>query len=411
MTMVALVFAGEAIFFLPFILPRVFRPIVLDVFEITNLEIGTAFSAYGFVAMVSYFFGGPLADRFAARNLMSLALVGTAAGGFFMATIPSLFYFTITYAFWGATTILLFWAALIRATREWGSSNVQGKAFGLLDGGRGLSAALISTVGVTVLSHMLPSEVQSAGMEAKKSSLQLVIVSFATFTLMMALLVRLVLPSGKIKSEQRFKADLGHIKAIIKKPQIWLHAAILLCGYTGYKVTDDFSLYAKDVLHFDNVKSAQIGTLAIWLRPVVAIAAGYLADRYLSSKLIMLSFLLLIIGGLGIGSGLLEYSLFLPLLFMILFAGSGAYAMRVLYYSVMEEARIPILLTGTTVGVLSVVGYTPDIFVGPIMGWLLDRAPGAEGHRHVFLALSGVASLGLICSIYFRRIIHRASGP
>ena len=115
---------------------------------------------------------------------------------------------------------------------------------------------------------------------------------------------------------------------------------------------------------------------------------------------------LLIISAVGIGTGVLEFSPFLPLTFMILFAGSGAYAMRVLYYSVMEEARIPILLTGTTVGILSVVGYTPDIFVGPLMGWLLDRSPGVEGHRHVFLALGAVASIGLICSIFFKRIIH-----
>ena len=57
---IALMAAGESVFLLPFVLARVFRPTFLDVFEITNLELGVAFSVYGIVAMVAYFAGGPL---------------------------------------------------------------------------------------------------------------------------------------------------------------------------------------------------------------------------------------------------------------------------------------------------------------------------------------------------------------
>ncbi|MBT4188509.1 MAG: MFS transporter, partial [Gemmatimonadales bacterium] len=71
MVIVALMVAGESVFLLPFVLARVFRPTFLDVFEITNLELGTAFSLYGIVAMAAYFAGGPLADRFSARRLMA----------------------------------------------------------------------------------------------------------------------------------------------------------------------------------------------------------------------------------------------------------------------------------------------------------------------------------------------------
>ena len=64
----ALIAAGEAVFLLPFVLARVFRPTFLDVFGITNLQLGVAFSFYGVVAMLAYFAGGPLADRFSARR-------------------------------------------------------------------------------------------------------------------------------------------------------------------------------------------------------------------------------------------------------------------------------------------------------------------------------------------------------
>ena len=38
-----LILAGEAVFILPFVLPRVFRPTVLDVFGVDNTELGLCF--------------------------------------------------------------------------------------------------------------------------------------------------------------------------------------------------------------------------------------------------------------------------------------------------------------------------------------------------------------------------------
>ena len=42
--LVTLIAAGEAVFLLPFVLPRIFRPTFLDVFGVTNLQLGTVFS-------------------------------------------------------------------------------------------------------------------------------------------------------------------------------------------------------------------------------------------------------------------------------------------------------------------------------------------------------------------------------
>jgi hypothetical protein len=39
----ALILAGETIFFLPFVLARVFRPTLLAVFQISNFELGAYF--------------------------------------------------------------------------------------------------------------------------------------------------------------------------------------------------------------------------------------------------------------------------------------------------------------------------------------------------------------------------------
>jgi len=61
---------------------------MLDVFGFTNTQLGDIFAVYGLTAMLSYFPGGALADRFSARFLLTASLFATAAGGLYMAMIP-----------------------------------------------------------------------------------------------------------------------------------------------------------------------------------------------------------------------------------------------------------------------------------------------------------------------------------
>ena len=196
--MMALIAAGEAIFILPFVVARIFRPTVLDVFGLTNLQLGTAFSLYGVVAMLAYFPGGPLADRFSARRLITAALVATSLGGVIFATIPPLGVLTLLYGFWGLTTILLFWAALIRATREWGGIASQGRAYGVLDGGRGLLAALLASISVAIFAALLPADVASATLEQRAAALEQIIWIFTGLVLGVAVLVWFSVPETKL---------------------------------------------------------------------------------------------------------------------------------------------------------------------------------------------------------------------
>ena len=70
----------------------------------------------------------------------------------------------------------------------------------------------------------------------------------------------------------------------------------------------------------------------------------------------------------------------------------------------MREGKVPMAYTGSAVGLVSVIGYAPDIFMGPLMGYLLDQSPGAAGHQRVFWLVSGFALLGLIASYLFASI-------
>lgn len=413
--LLALIAAGEAVFFLPFVLARVFRPTLLDVFGITNLELGTAFSLYGVVAMVAYFAGGPLADRFSARRLMALALLATGLGGIVLAGFPPPRTMNMLWAFWGMTTVLLFWAAMIRATREWGGQSKQGRAYGLLDGGRGLLAALVASISVAVFAALLPGEASSATPEERAAAFRGVIWVFTGITLGIAVLVWILVPdstpggeAGDPESSQ--KLSLSGVKAACRMPAVWLQAIIVVCAYTGYKATDDFSLLSRDALGFDDVQASGIGTLAFWIRAAAAIAAGYLGDRIDASRVIVWGFAILMGGCLLIASGVLVPGPAWMLIATIVTASVGIYALRGVYFALLAEGAVPLAYTGSAAGVVSVLGFTPDVFMGPLMGVLLDNSPGLPGHQHVFAAVAGFGAIGLLAALIFRRVT-RVSTP
>jgi len=408
MSITALIIAGESVFLLPFVLARVFRPTLLEVFDLTNLELGTAFSVYGVVAMAAYFFGGPLADRFPARILLAVALVSTAAGGLVMMTVPSLSTLVVLYAYWGITTIALFWAPLIRATRQWGGEDEQGRAFGLLDGGRGLLAALMGSMMVLLFAGLLPADSETASLAERTEALRRIILVLSAVTCAAAVLVLLALPhNDPAEGGERRKLSLQGVARVAAMPSVWLQAAIILCAYVGFKAIDDFSLYANQVVGLDQVDAAKAGVVSLWVRPVAAIGAGLLADRIGASTMTASSFAVLAGGSLVLASGLIGAGMLWMFLLTMVCCSMGIFALRGLYFAIMREGKIPMAYTGTAVGLVSVIGYTPDVFMGPLMGYLLDQSPGAAGHQHVFWVVTGFALLGLIASLCFARVIRK----
>ncbi|MGA9540850.1 MAG: MFS transporter [Methyloceanibacter sp.] len=408
MSITALIIAGESVFLLPFVMARVFRPTLLEVFDLNNLELGTAFSVYGVVAMAAYFFGGPLADRFPARILLAVALVSTAAGGLVMMTVPSLSTLVVLYAYWGITTIALFWAPLIRATRQWGGEDEQGRAFGLLDGGRGLLAALMGSMMVLLFAGLLPADSETASLAERTEALRRIILVLSAVTCAAALLVLLALPhNDPAQDGERRKLSLQGVARVAAMPSVWLQAAIILCAYVGFKAIDDFSLYANQVVGLDQVDAAKAGVVSLWVRPFAAIGAGLLADRIGASTMTASSFAVLAGGSLVLASGLIGAGMLWMFLLTMVCCSMGIFALRGLYFAIMREGKIPMAYTGTAVGLVSVIGYTPDVFMGPLMGYLLDQSPGAAGHQHVFWVVTGFALLGLIASLSFARVIRK----
>ena len=409
--MIALVTAGEMIFSLPYHLTRYFRPTVREVFNFSNTDLGDIFVPYGIVAMLAYFPGGILADRFPPRKLMTFALVATGLGGFYFMTLPGVVGTSVLYAYWGLTSILPFWCALIRATRMWGGRVAQGRGFGFLDGGRGLLAAMSASLAVFLFSASIGADPTIASPGERAQAFQLIVLYYSALTIAAGIVVWLYIPDPPATEERSAPTAWSDVRAVLGNRSVWLQAIIVVSAYCGYKGLDNYSVYAYDALGMDETSAARFTATFGYIRPAAAIGAGFLGDRFGIARVMAVLF-----ASLAASYTMLAFLDASPTLLFLVYANLlisafGVYALRGLYFALLEQTRIPDSLTGAAVGLISVLGYTPDIFFYPIAGRLLDAAPGVAGHQNSFLFLSSIATAGLAITVFIHRGIHRNAVP
>jgi len=274
-----------------------------------------------------------------------------------------------------------------------------------LDGGRGLVGALFGLLGVLLFSLFVTDSQTDLAPAKQAEAFRYVIYVSSAIVAIIGVIVFFFLKTDK-KSEVTTldKITFQNIMTVLKLPVVWLLMIIILCAYVGYKITDIISLYAKDVMLYSEVDAAQTGTFLLFIRPLVGVGIGFLADRSRGSIYLCFGFLLSIVGALFFASGILDENMDVLFFVSIIIIAVGVYAARVLYFAVMEEGRIPLALTGTAVGIISFIGYTPEIFAGPAIGYFLDAAPGKEGHQQVFWMLTIFSAIGFIASYIFYRI-------
>jgi len=407
--MISLIFVGELIFSLVFNIPLFFRPTFLQTFHLTNTQLGDMFAIYGIIAMLSYFPGGVIADRYSARLLITFSLFLTALGGLYLSTIPNMIGMQFLYGYWGITSVFFFWGALIKATREWGGNDSQGLAFGLLDGGRGIVAAAGATIGVVVLSISMPDDLSQVTPLIRESAFKKLVLYYTLLVFLAAVLAWFTIPDSKLKSSS-FN-PLKNMSLVLRQPIIWLQAIIIICAYCGYKGLGNYSLYAVEVLGFNEVEGARISSYGAWIRPLAALMAGVIADRYSATRSILIMFLFLFIM-YGSWSYMTPDNLGLVVIYANFFATYGfVYALRGVYFALLEENQTPKNLTGAAVGLVSIIGYTPDVFFAPITGRILDANPGIVGHQNYFFFLSSIALIGAITVIFilfwYRKTINK----
>jgi nitrate/nitrite transporter NarK len=150
------------------------------------------------------------------------------------------------------------------------------------------------------------------------------------------------------------------------------------------------------------VAAGFITVSSLWMRPIGGSGGGMLGDRYAKETVLGVS---LILASLG-----LICLIFFPKLSsayfvmgLIMLMGVLIYAIRGLYWSLLTLCHIPIELTGLAIGLISVIGYLPDIFL-PLIHALLTRGfPGLLSYQLYFGYIAFCGLLGAAATFCFKR--------
>ena len=226
-------------------------------------------------------------------------------------------------------------------------------------------------------------------------------------TMLGGALALIFIPDSGADSRGGRGSPLPALREIMRLPVVWAQAMIVVCAYCAYKGLDNYSLYAVEVLDMSELGAAQFTASAAYIRVLAAISAGFLADRFTARRTLGGLFMALTISYMALAASTPSAGLIAVIYGNLFVTYAGAFGLRGIYFALLEETDIPSHRTGTAVGVISMVGFTPEIFFASIAGRILDYSPGVGGHQNFFAFLAVIAALGTLTFFVLAYLVKR----
>lgn len=375
------------IYLLPYIRYTFYDPLQ-KALGLDHTAFGVSMSAYGLCALVTYWPGGWLADRISARKLLSFSYLSTGLLGFYFATYPSYVMTIIIHGAWGICTTLTFWAAFIRATKDMAGAAEQGKFFGLLEGIRGLVSTIASFVVVAIF----------AKFAAEQDGLTWSLYFISAGTVSASFLTWFFFEDSKeLEPSPSLVQD---IILTIKSPLVWAVAVIVFCCYSVMALGSYMTPYLTEVMGISVASAAFWATF--WTYGCQFLAGpvgGIIGDRVGSRpNVLFVAYILLLLTAVFIYLSPVDTSWAQILIFMFIALFAAMYAIRGVYFTLIEDLKIPSTTSGAAIGFASVIGFAPDAFMYTWAGNILDTHKGAEGYRILFGASTALSAMGVLVS-------------
>ena len=400
--LVVITIAGAMVYGLPYF-RSYFYDAYLETYNLTNTQMGTFGSMFGIFGMISYLFGGVVADMVSTRKLMSVSLVLTGLGGLLHLLNPSYIMLLGIYALWGFTSLFAFWPSLLKSLREIANDNEQSKAYGFMDGGRGIVYAIDGVAIVSIFGYFSKVSSDLAGLNG-------VITYYSIVAIVLGVLLFILMKDSKPSAEtlesapKQEKISVAQVLEVIKMPAVWILSSILCCTYVMNIAFYYFTPYATSNFGMAATAGAIVTIAAQYVRPVASFGGGIIADKLGRSKVMYVTFAMMAIGTfLMVIMNNMSSTLFIALCIMIYAGMYGGYS---LVFSMMEEGGVPIRVAGTAIGLVCTVGYLPEVIVPFCSGKILDTF-GDGGYRYMFIAIAVIMVVGIVMLTVWDRYVKK----
>lgn len=374
-----------------------FYDVIRQATQASNNELGLLMTIFTAVGMLLYIPGGVLADRGSPKKLLMLSLAMMCALNVIFAIHTS---YVMALVIWGLLAVsanMIQWPTLIKAVRDTGSQEEQGRMFGTFYGATGIFSSVIGFAGAALYSSV----------DDPIRGFHIMLYGQAAFSLL-ALVAVGVFVSDKtefnqgvpVPSENPFKSAL----TVMKLPAVWMMVILIFCGYGMYIGIGYMTPYTTNVLGVSITFGAVLGTIrAFGLRILTGPFSGYVSDKIGSTAKILVACFISLIGMLFVLLNLpVGTSSTVIILLTMLFSFFGLVVYTVMF-SCMEEVRIPPQYTGIAVSVISLLGYLPDGVFPPLFGHWLD-VYGHDGYRVIFYFLIAISLVGAcVTFLIYRR--------
>lgn len=366
---------------------------MIELSGLNNTQFGLTMTVYGTASAIMYLPGGIIADKVPSKILFPISLVVTGICGFLLMTGPSYGLQLVIYFVLAAAGTLAFWASLNKAVIALDGGDGS-RLLGLLEGGRGLMQAVFSALFLAVYGFAANAV----------GGVRMVLAGYAVINIVAGVACFFLLGEDRRNGEKAEPIHAADVIELLKKPVIWLLAIVVIASYSFHLASTYMTPYLTNVIGATAVVS---GALAI-VRNYIAQMCGAPFGSFLATKTkstmftVGLGYIAMVVGIVGIVLLPTNANMVIMVVFMII-AAISIYVIRGVYFAIIGECGIPLKLTGTAVGIVSVIGFTPDIFMSVICGSMLDKYEGAAGYRYIFMIMLGIAIIGLIAAwaLYF----------
>ena len=366
-------------------------------FNITNSELGTLSSIYGTIALISYIPGGILADKVSYKKLLTFSFISSGLLTLWCSTMPSFGTVKLIFGLMGITTILTYWSAFVKTIRALGDDDEQGRMFGLAEGIRGVSGIVVSFIVMAII------EVAVSGV----AGMQNMLLFYGVIYILVGIITFVLLPNPEKveKKEGESAFNFKEMLAAVKLPGTWIACAIVFFWYSAYSTTSYSIPYLTNVFGISSVGISTISVIRAYAIGIIAAPfAGIMGDKIKScSKTLAIIAVVGLVLILALFFMPVNDTMIVPAIILTLLFSFTIFSARGIYFSPMAEVGIPLALTGAASGLISIIGYLPDMFIFNIMGNWLDTYPGAQGYHYIFMLSAASMVCAFLISIFAYR--------